>query len=95
IITSLGVLDFIQKFLLHVLPSGFMKVRYYGFMHSSFSMDYGKLRLIVEGFNSVMNKAAREVPEKVLMYCSSCGESMKFMFSILPNNARIRGSGFT
>ena len=95
IITSLDVLDFIQKYLLHVLPSGFMKVRYYGFMHSSFSLDYDKLRLIVEGFNSVMNKAAKEVPEKVYLFCSSCGESMKFMFSILPNNARIRGSGFT
>lgn len=95
IVTSLDVMDFIQKYLLHVLPSGFMKVRYYGFMHSSFSLDYDKLRLIVEGFNSVMNRAAREVPEKVHIFCSSCGESMKFMFSILPNNARIRGSTFS
>ncbi len=95
IITSLDVIDFIQKFLLHVLPSGFMKVRYYGFMHSSFSLDYDKLRLIVEGFNSIMNKAAKEIPEKVYLSCSSCGKTMKFMFSILPNNARIRGSGFT
>ncbi len=60
IITSLDVLDFMQKYLLHVLPSGFMKVRYYGFMHSSFSLDYDKLRLIVEGFNAVMNKAGKE-----------------------------------
>ena len=94
IITSLDVLDFIKKYLLHVLPSGFMKVRYYGFMHSSFSLDYDKLRLIVEGFNSVMNKA-KEIPEKVHLSCPSCGKTMKFMFSILPNNARIRGSGFT
>jgi hypothetical protein len=67
IITSLDVLDFIKKYLLHVLPSGFMKVRYYGFMHSSFSLDYDKLRLIVDGFNSVMNKAAKDVPEKVYL----------------------------
>lgn len=93
--TSLDVLDFIQKYLLHVLPSGFMKVRYYGFMHTSFSLDYDELRLIVEGFNSVMNKAEKEVPEKVSMSCSVCGKSMKFMFSILPGGARIRGSGFT
>ena len=93
--TSLDVIDFIQKYLLHVLPSGFMKVRYYGFMHSSFSLDYDKLRLIIDGFNSVMNKTAKEIPEKVYLSCSSCGKPMKFMFSILPNNARIRGSGFT
>ncbi len=95
IVTSLDVLDFIQKYLLHVLPSGFMKVRYYGFMHTSFSLDYDKLKLIVEGFNSVMNKAAIEIPKKIYLTCSSCGKTMKFMFSILPNNARIRGSGFT
>ena len=95
IITSLDVIDFIQKYLLHVLPSGFMKIRYYGFMHSSFSLDYDKLRLIVEGFNSVMNKVAKVAPEKVYLSCSSCGKTMKFMVSILPNNARIRGSGFT
>ena len=95
IITSLDVLNFIQKYLLHVLPSGFMKVRHYGFMHSSFSLDYDKLRLIVEGFNSVMNKVAEEVPEKIYLFCSSCGKTMKYMFSILPNNTRIRGSTFT
>ena len=95
IITSLDVLNFIQKYLLHVLPSGFMKVRHYGFMHSSFSLDYDKLRLIVEGFNSVMNKAAEEVPEKIYLFCSSRGKTMKYMFSILPNNTRIRGSTFT
>ncbi len=93
VITSLEVLHFIKMFLLHVLPSGFMKVRYYGFMHSSFSLDYSELRLIVEGFNSVMNRAPKEVLEKVYISCSSCGKEMKFMFSILPNNTRIRGSG--
>ena len=28
-----------------ILPSGFMKIRYYRFMHPSFSMDYDVLRL--------------------------------------------------
>ena len=30
--TSLPVIEFIRRFLLHVLPSGFMKIRYYGFL---------------------------------------------------------------
>jgi len=29
---TLDVMEFIRRFLQHVLPSGFMKVRYYGFM---------------------------------------------------------------
>jgi Putative transposase. len=28
---TLDVMEFIRRFLQHVLPSGFMKVRYYGF----------------------------------------------------------------
>lgn len=91
--TSLDVVDFIKKYLLHVLPSGFMKVRYYGFMHTSFSMDYQDIRLIIEGLVVMLNKSPPELPEKVYISCAVCGEEMKFMFSILPNNTRIRGSG--
>lgn len=32
---ALGVIEFIRRFLQHVLPTGFMKVRYYGFMNPS------------------------------------------------------------
>lgn len=91
--TSLDVLDFIGQFLLHVLPSGFMKVRYYGFMHTSFSMDYQDIRLIVDGLVSVLNRKPVDIPERVMISCATCGSEMKFMFSILPDNARIRGSG--
>ena len=93
VVTSLDVLDFIKKYLLHVLPSGFMKVRYYGFMHPSFFLDYDELRLIVEGLNSILNKAKIEILESVYLTCSSCGNAMKFMFSILPTGDRIRGLG--
>ena len=93
--TSLDVLGFIKRYLLHVLPSGFMKVRHYGFMHTSFSMDYDDIRLIVDGLKAVLNKAPNESPESVYISCSNCGKEMKFMFSILPTNVRIRGSGFT
>jgi hypothetical protein len=30
-------MEFMHRFLQHVLPSGFMKVRYYGFLHPSCS----------------------------------------------------------
>ena len=36
--TSLDVMEFMHRFLQHVLPSGFMKVRYYGFLHPGCSM---------------------------------------------------------
>ena len=62
-------------------------------MHTSFSMDYQDIRLIVDGLVSVLNRKPVDIPEKVIISCATCGSEMKFMFSILPNNARIRGSG--
>jgi len=94
VITSLDVIDFIKMYLLHVLPSGFMKVRYFGFMHPSFSMKFKDIMLIVEGLKSVLNKPQPKTHPREFISCSSCGEEMKFMFSILPNNIRIRGSGY-
>ncbi|NVM21885.1 MAG: transposase, partial [Desulfobacterales bacterium] len=37
---TLDVMEFIRRFLQHVLPTGFMKIRYFGFLHpgSSFSL---------------------------------------------------------
>jgi hypothetical protein len=35
--SELGVIEFIRRFLQHVLPTGFMKVCYYGFLSPSVS----------------------------------------------------------
>jgi hypothetical protein len=32
------VIEFMRRFLQHVLPTGFMKVRYYGFLHPCYSV---------------------------------------------------------
>jgi hypothetical protein len=37
--TSLEGTEFIRRFLLHVLPSGFMKIRYYGFLANRFRKE--------------------------------------------------------
>jgi len=44
---ALDVMEFIRRFLQHVLPCGFMKVRHYGFMSANCSVGLGKLRLLV------------------------------------------------
>jgi len=38
---ALGVMEFIRRFLQHVLPTGFMKVRYYGFMNPNWIREIG------------------------------------------------------
>lgn len=46
-VMMLDALEFIRRFLQHVLPKGFMKIRYYGFMNSSCSIDLATVREII------------------------------------------------
>ncbi len=41
--TTLNVLEFMRRFLQHTLPSGFMKIRHYGFMSPNFSVPIQKI----------------------------------------------------
>ena len=45
---ALPVFEFMHRFLQHVLPTGFMKVRYYGFVSPSFAMPLEELKARVE-----------------------------------------------
>jgi hypothetical protein len=37
--TSLEATEFIRRFLMHVVPSGFMRIRYYGFLANRFRQE--------------------------------------------------------
>jgi hypothetical protein len=45
--TSLEVMEFIHRFLQHILPSGFMKIRYYGFLHPVCSMHLEEIAAMI------------------------------------------------
>lgn len=84
LVTSLETDDFIRRFLQHVLPSGFMKIRYFGFIHPAFSIKYEELKKIIEmAFGRKMSPA--DIPEYKGSSCSKCGHRLKYLFSILPN----------
>ena len=42
------VMEFLRRFLQHVLPTGFMKIRYYGFLHPSSSVKLEEIRELIE-----------------------------------------------
>src|SRR5207245_11454057 len=44
---TLPALEFIGRFLQHVLPQGFVKVRYYGFLSSTHRQSFQTLRTIL------------------------------------------------
>jgi len=45
---TLSAMEFIRRFLQYTLPSGLMKVRYYGFMHACSGVSADKVRAAVE-----------------------------------------------
>ena len=43
----LPVMEFIRRFLQHVLPTGFMKVRHYGFMSPTSSVELDEIKALI------------------------------------------------
>lgn len=80
---TLSNLEFIRKFLMHVLPSGFQKIRYYGFLNNR--MKSKNLKLIFElqrkqKFKRLLeNLSNTEIIKKVwnrdICICPECGKS--------------------
>src|SRR5215831_17116987 len=61
--TRLDVMEFLRRFLQHVLPHGFMKVRHFGLLHASCAVPLATIRLlIVQGTPSESGSSQRTPP---------------------------------
>lgn len=86
---ALPLTEFMRRFLQHVLPGGFMKVRYFGFLSPSFSMSVeevkGKIEL-AHGLTVSAARAAQEPAELKLrgMACPHCGGKLRWCSMVLP-----------
>ena len=87
---TIDVIEFIRRFLQHVLPCGFMKVRHYGFMNSACKVPLAWLRLLVlaalEKVSFALSDLAvkkTEVKRKKPV-CRCCGAELLYLFSIIP-----------
>jgi hypothetical protein len=81
----LSVFEFMHRFLQHVLPEGFMKVRSFGFMSPSFAMSREQLKARVEmahGFAPQTTVTAIEV--RPPLCCRLCGGQLRYRRTILP-----------
>jgi cation transport regulator ChaB/predicted RNA-binding Zn-ribbon protein involved in translation (DUF1610 family) len=82
---QLDVMEFIRRFLQHVLPTGFMKIRYYGFMHPGCSVDLNEISARIQmayGFEINTSKPETEPPAPFL--CPDCGGNLLFRTSVIP-----------
>ena len=85
---ALSPREFIRRFLQHVLPRGFMKVRYFGFLSPSFSMPIEEVRGRIELAQGFALRAARAAPEVstpgTAMCCPHCGGRLRWCSVLLP-----------
>jgi len=83
---SLDVLEFMRRFLQHVLPAGFMKIRYFGFLHPGSSFSLEKVRALIEwtcGVDGSVQTA--ETTGMLKPFCPKCGGAMHYLYSIFPH----------
>ena len=82
---KLDAIEFIRRFFQHVLPTGFMKVRYYGFLSPSSSITLDHIRQLMEKAYGIEVMESEPMPEKMpAIICPHCWGVLKYCYSILP-----------
>jgi hypothetical protein len=87
---TLPVHEFLQRFLQHILPKGFVKVRYYGLFRlgnrRSLSRLRSQLQLLQHSAASAPPPATANDGSTRVVSCPSCGEPMIVERVLLPHN---------
>ena len=76
---TLEVIEFIRRWLLHVLAKGLTRVRHYGFLGGAAVKSYRRLRFLLGGKHFTV-----EMPEDVPPSCPCCGRAMQLLGKLLP-----------
>lgn len=82
----LSVNDFLSRFVQHILPRGFVKVRHYGFNHPNSNTDIVDLKLKITGFSNylkiLIDESQLEKEEEIEfnhLVCINCKGRMKLV----------------
>jgi len=89
---TLPIMEFMRRFLQHVLPRGFMKVRYYGFLSPSSSVPLEDVKARIEiasGFALAAPEPASEPP--AALRCRHCGGALRFARLLLAGDSALGG----
>lgn len=84
-VLTLDAMEFLHRFLAHVLPTGFQKIRYYGFYGAAAKVDWKELSDLV----ALTCQQPPRPPVIVLsprrpMLCPSCGGPLRYVGSYVP-----------
>lgn len=86
-ITALSAMEFIRRFLQHVLPKGFMKIRHYGFLNPNSALSIEKVRELISFIHDII-ALFTQIPEPEIprIKCSHCGHGLEFVFFVKPES---------
>jgi hypothetical protein len=87
----LAVMEFLRRFLQHVLPKGFHKVRYFGILHPSNKLILKRLQLLLwEKDRRRTSAIEQEITARVetVKVCLCCEEGIMVVISRLPRKSR-------
>jgi hypothetical protein len=90
-IMRLPAFEFIRRFLQHVLPNGFIKIRYYGFLHPSSQIPLQTAVALLEAVYGI--RAVIHEKKPLGPYCPECHGVLRFLYFIAPE--RLLTAGFT
>ena len=91
---TLPVMEFMRRFLQHVLPRGFMTVRYYGFLSPSSSVPLQDVKARIEmatGFALAAPETEPTSQPPPALRCRHCGGTLRFSRFVRPGDAAIGG----
>jgi len=84
---ELDVIEFMRRFLQHVLPSGFMKIRHYGFLAARKSVPIDRIRNLICVLYDMLGKTIpvrKRTPRFKPLCCADCGAVMEWCMFMPP-----------
>jgi hypothetical protein len=79
---TLDAMEFLRRFLQHVLPSGFLRVRHYGFLHAQAKESPAHIGRLIEDYYSGLVQSLPVEPTTLhepAVSCPDCGEPMELV----------------
>jgi len=84
---ELKAIEFLRRFLQHVLPDGFHKVRYFGLWSPANRKKLKKAQVLLAGQGKTIEEAKQETPSSNRL-CPCCKKGMMVAIEILSPKAR-------